>query len=89
MQAFDAKDQGIGSAVPVPEDAPAFKEQLDQLLRQSGAEKVKIFIPVEQLKGMSPTQKVLFELRNRARVFPQGKQLPIGKRHFSSMYGNS
>ena len=68
MQAYNPMNQPVGEAVEVPDNLPDFNHQAEQLMKQPGADKIKIFIPLDQLKQMSPTQKLLFELKNKAKI---------------------
>lgn len=68
MQAFSPQDMPVGPEMPVPDNLPDFNHQAEQLLKQPGADRLKIFIPAEEMKKMTSGQRLLFELKNKARV---------------------
>jgi len=68
MQAFTDKGEAIGQPVEVPTDSKDFKKKLTDLLKQENAAGVKIFMEASQLKDMSPTQKLMFELKNKKKI---------------------
>lgn len=74
MQAYTPQNEPIGEAAPVPDNIQDFNKLATRMLKQPGADKVKIFIPVEQLRKMSTTQRLLFELKNKAKVVPEKQQ---------------
>ena len=72
MQAFTVNNEPIGDPIEVPIEVPKdskdFKKKLTELLKQENADNIKIFIEASELKDMSPTQKLLFELKNKKKI---------------------
>ncbi len=51
--------------MPIPDAFEDLKKQGDELLARPNAEKLKIFIPAEELKNLSPTQKLLLQFKKK------------------------